>query len=223
MNQTKGKQERIKANWIQKTDESKNESKDRFQIKTASSGDKPENLRTVRMRQGVSTKGSPPVEVLAGNTNGVWYQGWSKRVGCVWGFGGSLLFFLFWWSLFVFTLATLANTGAHQIMWQCKQYSKGRLDLPLESHRQLLQSSKLYFLLKKIKIKIRNKISLDTTRHAAQSTTGSQDVWPKITKMYRQGRTMGVRSFKLYYEEALWAMNQAQVPWKNVIMSHKYG
>ena len=39
MNQTKGKQERIKANWIQKTDESKNESKDRFQIKTASSGE----------------------------------------------------------------------------------------------------------------------------------------------------------------------------------------
>ena len=40
-----------------------------------------------------------------------------------------------------------------------KQYSKGCLDLPLESHRQLLQSSKLYFLLKK-KLKLEIKYLL---------------------------------------------------------------
>lgn len=111
------------------------------------------------MRQGVSTKGSPPVEVLAGNTNGVWYQGWSKRCEMRLGVRG-FSFILFVLVIFIcITLATLANTGAYQIMWQCKQYSKGCLDLPLESHRQLLQSSKLYFLLKK-KLKLEIKYLL---------------------------------------------------------------
>lgn len=147
MNQTKGKQERIKANWIQKTDESKNESKDRFQIKTASFGET--NLRTcglcecgrqcrrrVRRRWRCWPETRTECDI----------KGDRRGVRCVWGFGGSL-FFLF--VLVIFICIYSCHAGKQWGPPNYKQYSKGCLDLPLESHRQLLQSSKLYFLLKK--------------------------------------------------------------------------
>ena len=112
MNQKKGKQERIKANWIQKTDESKNESKDRFQIKTASFGET--NLRTcglcecgrqcrrrVRRRWRCWPETRTECDI----------KGDRRGVRCVWGFGGSLLFFLFWWSLFVLLLPRWQTLG----------------------------------------------------------------------------------------------------------------